>query len=106
MAAALATGASGCSSSPSGSASGSGSATISMANLEFSPTTLTVSPGQTVTVVNDDSVNHDLVENNGDFDTGLITPGNSKTLTAPANPGQYPYTCTLHPFMKGTLVVR
>jgi plastocyanin len=100
---ALSTVAAGCSSSPSGA--GSGGATISMSNLEFSPSTITVSPGQTITAVNNDQVSHDITGNSGDFATGTIAPGQTKTFTAPVAPGRYGFTCTLHPFMNGTIIV-
>jgi plastocyanin len=39
------------------------------------------------------------------FDTGPIDTGASTSVTAPRQ-GRYPYHCTIHPFMHGTLVVR
>ncbi len=85
--------------------SGSGGHTIVIKNFEFSPSTLTVSPGTTVTVTNDDGVTHTLTALGGKFDSGDVGPGQSKTFTAPAAAGSYPYDCTIHTFMKGTLVV-
>jgi plastocyanin len=77
-----------------------------MSNLEFSPSTITVSAGQRITVVNNDQVKHDVTGNRGAFATGTIAPGQTKTFRAPVAPGRYGYTCTLHPFMNGTIVVR
>jgi plastocyanin len=40
------------------------------------------------------------------FDTSLVSPGQSSKPTAmPNEPGQYPYFCTLHPWMTGTVTV-
>lgn len=80
--------------------------TITMADLAFSPTTLTVSPGQTVTVVNNDQVTHNVTATGGQFRSGNVAPTSSATFKAPTRPGRYPYTCTIHPFMRATLVVR
>jgi plastocyanin len=69
--------------------------------------TMTVKPGQKVTVTNQDSTAHTLTDKQTHlFDTGNI-PGNggTGTFTAPTKPGSYPFGCTYHPNMQGTLVV-
>ncbi|MHA6764951.1 cupredoxin domain-containing protein [Streptacidiphilus sp. PAMC 29251] len=89
-----------------GSAPAAAAAQIVIDNFAFSPATLTVKPGQTVTVVNHDSATHTLTASPGSgFDTGPINPGKSATFTAPAKPGSYPYVCTIHASMRGTLTV-
>ena len=76
-------------------------------NFKFAPSTLTVSPGQKVTVVNKDSTTHTLTAKTGNaFDTGDIASGASATFTAPTKAGTYPYICTIHQFMTGTLTVK
>ncbi|MFJ2172928.1 cupredoxin domain-containing protein [Streptomyces sp. NPDC101062] len=93
--------------SPSASASAGGSARVTIDNFTFAPAALTVAPGTEVTVVNKDSVAHTLTATTGKaFDTGTIGPGKTATFTAPGKAGAYPYTCTIHPFMKGKLTVR
>ena len=88
-----------------GSASGGSTVdVIVIKNFAYSPVSLTVKPGATVTVKNDDVAIH-TVTDNGMFDTGDISPGASKTFTAPTTAGSYPYICTIHQFMHGTLVV-
>jgi plastocyanin len=67
--------------------------------------TLTVAPGATVTVRNDDPIMHTLTAVDGSFTTPTIDPGTEATFTAPATPGDYPITCNFHPFMEGTLTV-
>jgi len=81
-------------------------AQIVIDNFAFSPANLTVRPGQTITVVNHDSVTHTLTASAGAaFDTGALNPGKSATITAPTTPGVYPYVCTIHASMHGTLTV-
>jgi plastocyanin len=79
--------------------------TVRMANDAFTPTTLTVSTGTTVLFVNRDEDAHTVTAVNGAFDSkGLDTNGHwSYTFN---KPGSYRYFCELHPFMKGTIVVK
>ena len=93
--------------------------TVSMArgsqspnNPEFYvPTKITVKPGETVTWKNDDTAIHTAtsgqdVTPDGKFDTSFVPPGqSSKPIAMPTQPGQYPYFCTLHPWMTGTVTV-
>jgi plastocyanin len=80
--------------------------TIEIKNFEYSPRTLTVAPGATVQVVNQDSVTHTLTSATDAFDTGNVQPGATAQFQAPRRPGRYPYQCSIHPFMMGILVVR
>ncbi|MFD5746272.1 cupredoxin domain-containing protein [Streptomyces sp. NPDC127033] len=93
--------------SPTPSAPAGGAARVTIDNFTFTPAALTVAPGTEVTVVNKDSVAHTLTAAKGKvFDTGTIGPGKTATFRAPGKAGAYPYICTIHPFMKGTLTVR
>ena len=55
--------------------------------------------------MNKDLVAHTVTAKNGTFDSKEIAPGKSWTFT-PKDRGQFDYKCTLHPTMKGTLVVK
>ena len=79
---------------------------ITISNFMFSPMSATVAPGATVMVTNKDSVTHTLTATKGQFDTGDIEAGQSKTFTAPMKPGTYSYICNIHQYMMGTIVVR
>jgi plastocyanin len=87
------------------SAGATGTHTIIIKNFAFAPSTITVAPGASVTVTNTDQVAHTVTSSKGAFDTGDIQPGQSKTITAPNTPGSYPYICSIHQYMTGTLVV-
>lgn len=87
-------------------ASGGSADVVKISNFKFSPAGLTVKTGAGVSVTNNDSTAHTATADDGkSFDTGDINSGSSATLTAP-KPGSYPYHCTIHPFMHGTLTVR
>jgi plastocyanin len=76
--------------------------TLTIADFAFSP--LTVKAGETVTVVNSDSVDHTVTLATANLDVN-VPGGGSATFTAPATPGDYALTCDFHPSMKGTLTV-
>jgi plastocyanin len=84
-------------------------------NTPYNPATLTVKKGDVITVTNTDTAPHTSTsgsdpsapDNGKAWDTGLIMPGKSaKINTANLAPGEYPYHCTVHPYMKGTLTVK
>ena len=80
---------------------------IAISGFAFSGT-MTVKPGQKVTVTNQDSAIHTLTDKKTHlFDTGNIAGGGGTgTFTAPTKPGSYPFGCRYHPNMAGTLVVQ
>ncbi|HEV2633831.1 MAG TPA: cupredoxin domain-containing protein [Actinocrinis sp.] len=81
--------------------------TIVIKNFMFAPMTMTVSPGATVTVTNDDTIAHTLTATGTKmFDTGSIAGGKSVTFTAPSTDGSYAYICDIHQYMQGTLIVK
>jgi plastocyanin len=66
---------------------------------------LTVQPGQTVSVVNQDSAPHTVTADDGKSFDAKAGPGGSGTFTAPMAPGSYAFHCSVHPDMHGTLTV-
>jgi plastocyanin len=86
---------------------GSSKDTIVIQNFMFHPASLTVAPGTTVTVRNEDSVTHTLTDKSDPklFSTGDVPPHGTKTIKAPGKPGSYPYICMIHQYMTGTLKV-
>jgi len=80
--------------------------TVVIKNFAFGPATMMVAPGTKITVVNQDKAPHTITAVNKSFDTGTIAGGHSGVLTAPSTPGTYPYICTIHPSMTGTLIVK
>ncbi|MEU9094969.1 cupredoxin domain-containing protein [Streptomyces sp. NPDC087901] len=84
-----------------------GGALITIKDFAFHPAALTVAPGTKVTVINKDSATHTVTATSGKaFDTGQVKSGQTVTFDAPARPGSYPYICTIHPTMNGSLTVR
>jgi plastocyanin len=79
--------------------------TITIQNFAFHPDKFSVTPGATITVRNEDTAPHTLTATNHSFTTGQINPGATGTVKAPTTAGSYPYFCTIHNFMTGTLTV-
>jgi plastocyanin len=78
---------------------------VSIEDFAFKPDTLIVTPGTTVRWTNNDSVAHTVTSDPaGTFDSGTLQPGESFEVLFDT-PGIYPYLCTLHPFMHGTVIV-
>ena len=81
--------------------------TITIKDFTFSPATLTVKTGTTVTWVNEDSMSHTVVSDDGSgfpFTSARLSTGASFQQTF-TQAGTYPYYCSIHPSMKGTIVV-
>lgn len=68
---------------------------------------LTVEPAAVVVVTNMDVAGHTVTVDEGSaFDVDVRGNGGTATFTAPSVPGTYPYHCTYHPNMHGTLIVK
>jgi amicyanin len=76
-----------------------------MTNRSYDPQEITVKVGDTVTWVNQDAPKHDVVADNGEFKSSLFDKGQSFSFTF-TKAGTYPYHCSIHPGMTGTVIVR
>jgi plastocyanin len=80
-------------------------ATIDIDNFAFTPATLTVTAGTTVTWKNEDDSPHRIGDKNGTFKSAALDTDDSFSHTF-AVPGEYPYICTIHPYMVGKIIVK
>jgi plastocyanin len=78
--------------------------TVAMDGTRFMPETLTVKRGDRVVWVNRDPFPH-TVTAVPTFDSESIAAGNAWSYVA-SKSGEFDYVCTLHPGMKGTLIVQ
>ena len=78
--------------------------TINVDNFSFSPATLTVTAGTTVTWTNHDDIPHNIVERDQKFKSKALDTDDSYSHTF-AEPGTYEYFCGLHPKMVGKVIV-
>jgi len=78
--------------------------TVKMSGMTFSPASLSITAGTTVTFFNDDNTTHTVTEDGGVFDSGNVAPGASYKHTF-ATGGTVKYHCKIHSGMKGSVVV-
>jgi plastocyanin len=71
------------------------SATVSAGDNFFSPTSVSIFAGESVTWTNNGQAQHSATANNGSFDTGIFGPGASRSETF-SSPGTYAYYCVVH----------
>ncbi len=86
---------------------GSGAApkvVIHIKNFAFDPAQASVKQGDTVEWVNDDSVPHSIKA--AGFSSPSIPNGGTYTHTFTEAPGDYAYSCGIHPSMQGTVTVQ
>ena len=67
---------------------------------------LSVAPGTHIALVDVDGEPHTVTATGGAFSSRSFDSAHPGELIAPTTPGSYTYTCTVHPTMHGTLVVR
>jgi plastocyanin len=76
----------------------------------YTPSKITIKQGSLVTWMNEDSAFHSVTsgfydEPNELFDSGYLDPQQSFTFSF-EDIGTYNYFCTLHPWMKGQVIVQ
>jgi plastocyanin len=79
-------------------------ATVVMKGSLFDPVTVTIRARGLVTWENQDATQHDVTADDGTFKSNLISKGGSFSFRF-AKPGTYTYSCTVHPSMKGEVIV-
>jgi plastocyanin len=77
---------------------------VAMPGRFYSPATLDVLVGTTVTWRNGDRSTHTVTEDDDAFDSGHVRPGQAFSETFEKT-GTFRYHCTIHRFMRGTLRV-
>src|SRR3984893_1489517 len=82
-----------------------GPTAVRIDNFNYSPPTLVVAPGTTVTWTNDDDDVHTVVEKDRRFKSAALDTHDTfaQTFTAP---GEYDYFCSIPPRMVGKVVVK
>jgi plastocyanin len=87
-------------------ATGSAAAvTIQIKSTGFTPSSITVNHGDTVTFHNADKTDHQVVADNGAFASPILHAGRSWTTTL-STAGTFRYHDALHPGLKGKIVVK
>lgn len=82
-----------------------GSRIVGIDNFSYTPATLTIAAGQSVTWVNHDDVPHTVTADDKRYTSKTLDTDDrySHTFTAA---GEFSYFCALHPHMTGKIIVK
>ena len=78
---------------------------VAVEAVAFQPAALTVNVGDSIVWTNKDPFPHTVTANGGAFDSKQLAAAKTWTYRAQKK-GDYPYVCTLHPTMSGTIHVK
>ena len=78
---------------------------VTIENFSFAPAELTVSPGTEVTWINKDDEAHTVVTSGNTFKSKALDTGDKFSFIF-RDPGTYEYFCSIHPQMKGKVIVK
>ena len=78
--------------------------TVTIDGFAFKPPSIVVREGDTVEWRNDDPVPHTATAKDAGLDSGEIAAGGRYRFVA-RKKGRFAYLCTLHPIMKGEMIV-
>ncbi len=78
---------------------------VSLKSIAFTPATLTVAVGTTVTWTNNDNIAHTVTADDNSFDSGNLAAGATYTKSF-TTAGTYPYHCSYHANMTAKIVVQ
>ena len=81
------------------------SAEVKVDNFSFGPASLTVAVGTTVTWTNRDDIPHTVVSTDKVFKSKVLDTDEKFSFTF-SKAGTYPYFCSIHPKMTGSVVVQ
>jgi plastocyanin len=91
--------------SPGAAEPSGGKVDIAIRDARFTPSTMRLREGQIIVWTNEDREGHTVVARGGDGPRSrVIRPGGRFEHTV-LDPGRIAYACTIHPRMRGTLVV-
>ena len=79
-------------------------ASVSIVNFAFSPATVHLKVGGTVTWTNKDATPHTATDLNGSFDSGSLATDRTFSHTF-STAGTYTYHCTIHSTMASATIV-
>ncbi len=85
-------------------ATGTGGVAASIKDFQFEPNAISAKAGDLITFTNAGAVAHNVTLDSGGCATPNVQPGSSDGLRITVA-GTYPFHCTIHPDMKGTITV-
>jgi len=77
---------------------------VTIQNFSFNPSSITIKKGDTIVWTNKDSMAHTITGNNGGPASSPISANSTYSFMF-NNIGAFPYHCSIHPSMTGTVTV-
>jgi len=77
---------------------------VAIRGMAFQPANIEVQVGTTVTWTNHDGTTHTVTSDTAAFNSGSLADGASFSFTF-AQTGTFPYHCSIHPGMRGSVLV-
>lgn len=77
---------------------------LDIINFTFRPGEITIPKGTTLRWTNKDAAPHTATSDTGVFNTGTLSKNQAAEFTFTES-GTYTYKCTIHPWMKATIIV-
>jgi plastocyanin len=84
---------------------GASTAEVKIDNFSFGPAVTKISAGTTVTWINRDDIPHTVASTEKAFKSKVMDTDEKFSYTF-SKPGTYPYFCSIHPKMTGTVEVQ
>ena len=81
-----------------------GEALIDISGFQFSPSSITIKVGTTVTWTNKTDNEHTVTSDDGLFDSSISDGGGTFSFTF-TEAGEFPYHCNIHRSMKANIIV-
>jgi len=78
---------------------------VNIKGMKYDPASVTIKAGDTVTWTNADQRDHRVAAADGSFSSGNIGPGATYSFVF-SKAGKFEYSCSLHPRMKGVVIVQ
>jgi len=78
---------------------------VNIKGMKYDPASVTIRAGDTVTWTNADQRDHSVAASDGSFSSGNIGPGATYSFVFNKS-GKFEYSCSLHPRMKGVVIVQ
>jgi plastocyanin len=78
---------------------------VMIRNSAFNPIEMTIAKGENIIWMNEDSASHQIASDTNLFSGNSISKGQNYSFTF-KDTGTFPYHCAIHPFMKGTIIVK
>jgi plastocyanin len=77
---------------------------LTIQNFAFEPARLVVSPGTRLVWTNKDTAPHTVTSTKGIWSSAVLNTGSQFARTF-STAGSFPYYCSIHPFMRATIIV-